>query len=227
MGRYIQSPAILLAPRCILEVVGGNSCIWTVPSGITNVSFELWGGGGAGGPKCCCYCQSTNGGHGGGYSLKTISTSSGTVFCICAGPGGARFYCASSATGCAGATSYVTGTGLSNLCAVGGGGGASGTFYCYYVCTCCGGAAYGGDINMQSGRTWNKNRGGCNYMAAGGPSPFGGGESYLHYQQCCPYMSCGYDGVYPGGGGTGIVNCCCDCCGCNGAGAPGLVRITF
>jgi hypothetical protein len=43
-------------------------------------------------------------------------------------------------------------------------------------------------------------------------------------QQSCRPGCCG---AFPGGGGSGFVANCCDCCVCNGGGAPGLVRITF
>ena len=33
---------------------GGRCCLWTVPTGKINVTFELWGGGGGGGGGCCC-----------------------------------------------------------------------------------------------------------------------------------------------------------------------------
>ena len=36
----------------------GRCCLWTVPSGVTKVTFEIWSGGGGGaGPTCCNCCS--------------------------------------------------------------------------------------------------------------------------------------------------------------------------
>lgn len=229
MGRYVQANATcVLQQRCILDVMGSCCCAWTVPSGVTEATFEIWGGGGAGGQKCCCYCGAGTGGFGGGYSLKTVAVSSGTTYTLCAGGGGPSRYCAVSGVmnGCAGETSFVTGASLSNFCAVGGGGG----YWCCRIgaCVCCGGAAYGGDVNLSGGhgfsgvgQSWP-----CQ-MSFGGPSPFGGGYSTFHTSNCSYNCFPGCCGQFPGGGGTGQMANTCDCCVCNGPGAAGLVRVTF
>lgn len=230
MGRYVScTSASIPTYSCRLNVIGACCCLWTVPANVSSVTFEIWGGGGAGGQKCCCRCEGTSAGAGGGYSIKTVSVSSGQQFTICAGNGGCVNYCAAGGTsyGCAGGTSYVTGTGLSNFCAVGGTGG------CWPGCSmsgcyCWGGMSYGGDVNIPSGRghmtlMWD----GYCQMSVGGPSPLGGGESGKHNNHCCMGGCHGCWGSFPGGGGTGVHLCCCDCCWCNGGGGPGLVRVTF
>ena len=229
MGRYFVSTSSATAvQRCTLEVMGACCYLWTVPSNVTTATFEVWGGGGAGAQKCCCYCGGGGSGAGGGYALKTISVTPGAQYTICAGGGGPSTYCAVSGvmTGCSGSTSYVTGTGLSNLCANGGGGG----YWCCRIgtCVCCGGLAYGGDVNLSGGFTWQSigQSWPCN-MSFGGPAPFGGGWSSFHSQNCQQACQPGCIGNFPGGGGTGQSNNCCDCCVCNGPGAAGLVRVTF
>ena len=51
---------------------GGCCCNWTVPTGIVNVTFELWGAGAAGAGGCCCQFSSQNAG-GGSYSIRSHS----------------------------------------------------------------------------------------------------------------------------------------------------------
>ena len=227
MGRYVYIACCTPFQRCQLEVSAG-SCTWTVPSSVYTATFELWGAGGASGAKCCCYCQNATGGFPGGYALKTISVTPGDTYTICAGVGGAMYYCSPTAIGCSGSTSYVTGNGLSNLCASGGTGGCSIYGSCGWTCVCNGGVACGGDINIMGGYNWMKTSTTlfCHFSAGGG-APFGGGESYTQGNHCCPYATYGWTGKFPGGGGAGGSNCCCDCCNCNGAGGNGLVRVTF
>lgn len=230
MGRFISATnATIPGAACRLQVIGSCCCLWTVPENVSTVTFEIWGGGGAGGAKCCCRCEGTSSGAGGGYALKTVATSPGTQYTICAAPGGVQLYCAPGGTsyGCAGGTTYVTGTGLTNFCAVGGTGGcwpgcASSGCYCF------GGTSYGGDVCIYGGTSeftliWN----GYCQMSVGGASPMGGSTVGKHNNHCCMGGKPGCQGLFPGGGGTGVHTCCCDCCVCSGAGAPGLVRVTF
>ena len=229
MGRFISSTTGLTpAQRKIVQIAGAFCCQWTVPSGVTTATFEIWGGGGAGGPKCCCYCGASMGGAAGGYSIKTITVSAGSQYTLCAGGGGAVRYCSVSGTnqGCSGDTSYVTGTGLTNFCATGGLGGY--TVCCQQLPNCCGGVGYGGDVNIIGGDGWQM--GGCSWnychMSAGGSAAFSGKVTHTP-QQCCMYGNEGRNGIFPGGGGTGFYACACDCCACNGAGGAGLVKVTY
>lgn len=229
MGRYYSGAQAGTYQRCVLDVYGGNSCTWTVPTGTYTATFELWGGGGAGGPKCCCYCGWSTGGAGGGYAMKTVGVTPGNTYQISAGAGGQSVYCSPGGTnqGCPGGTSSVSGANLTNLCANGGGGGN----WCSQQmgsCVCCGGASYGGDVCIYGGQIWwmGFQTWPCD-QSTGGYSPLGGGEHYFHTNNCTQYFTCGYTGIFPGGGGTGLMANCCDCCGCPGSGAQGLVRITF
>ena len=54
---------------------GGCCCLWTVPAGIRNVTFEVWGGGGAGSGACCCQ-YSQDGAGTGGYAIITVTSAS-------------------------------------------------------------------------------------------------------------------------------------------------------
>lgn len=227
MGRFINITTALTPVQRNIQDVIATSCSWVVPAGVTSATFEIWGGGGAGGPMCCCYCGNSTSGHGGGFSMKTVTTTPGDTYTVVAGSGGQTVYCAvgGANTGCRGCTSYVTGTGLSNFCAEGGYGG-------YWTCcspmsSCCGGLAYGGDYNFMGGSGHGMQWSWVCTFSTGGASGLWGGFAPWHTFHCCPYMSCGTCGQFPGGGGSGLNKCCCDCCGCSGGGAPGMVRITY
>lgn len=239
----------------------GMCCAWTVPNGVTSVVFEIWGGGGGGGGSLagmCDCCAKTGPGGGGGYAMRTISVTPGDTYTVCAGNGGM----ADSATtggvffgapcspgayqqGCAGNTSFVLGTNLSNFCATGGCGGCSSfSINCYGVCGCqgnCGGQGYGGQINEpgDSGalfRTYQGTGSGTVSMGgqAGGPGGGRGGlNSGANYAQNYGYGGADNDqalhGQFPGGGGAGhgcSTQCCCFPCG-SGRGGHGLVKITW
>lgn len=99
---------------------------WTIPTGATEVLFEVWGGGGSGAVSCCC----SNGpsGGAGAYAFKTISGSdvvAGCQYQLCVGSASCR---TSSKSGRRGCKTYITGNGLTNFCAEGGWGGCS---YCF------------------------------------------------------------------------------------------------
>lgn len=239
MGRYINvgNRVTNTGAKKLYFTPGASSTqSWTVPAGVTCATFELWGGGGAGSPSCCCTCSGGESGAGGGYALKTIAVTPGTTYTIGVGQGGCGNQCwfNGQACGCHGLTTYVTGTGLANLCAEGGKGGA----WCNNSARlACGGCAYGGDINLQGKCSYIQNScswfGSGNGMKAGGASPFGGGFTWNPggVGSCNIQLACGTTGAYPGGGspsrnmyGSGW----CDCCaGCTGGGADGLVVITL
>lgn len=193
------------------DLTSSTSTTWTVPNGVSSVTFEVWGGGGGGAATawtCNCVARAMSGG-GGGYSMKTITVTPGAVYTLCAGNGG----CTSSGTGwgseasaCAsgynGNPSWVTGTNLSNFCASGGQGGqlsaGDGNYHCYRSCGCnspLGGMGYGGDV-ME-----------CGGMAVQGTS-YSAGEGWGAFTM-------GGQGAGPGGGvggfnigGWGNLNSC-------------------
>lgn len=68
-----------------------NSCTWTVPTGITRIFAQVWGGGGAGGgPRCRAISMP---GAAGGYTHGIFAVQAGDILCICAGKGGCRGCC--------------------------------------------------------------------------------------------------------------------------------------
>ena len=121
----------------------GYCCLWTVPAKVTRVTFEIWSGGGGGaGMICCNYCSFSIGGAGGNYGVRTISTTPGSQYTICAGgswPCNKGHTCGAG-MGC---RSYVTGCNLSNFCTMGGCGGwmcdgdASGPRHFHSGCANC------------------------------------------------------------------------------------------
>ncbi len=229
----------------------GTCCQWTVPVGVTSVIIELWGGGGGGGaaPMGCQCCFAGGGGGGGAYARRTLQVVSGDQYTICVGSGGlgggATGMSSSGSVCCCGftgGTTYVTGTGLSNLCAEGGRGGVSRCFYWMGLNTPNGGwPGTGGDLNTRGydgGLSGHWTVAGCwdAYMTYGGGSPFGGRNMYMAGALCAIWQdncgngkwggTCGFTGNFPGGGGTGgVTGCCCGICACGGNGSPGLVRI--
>jgi len=254
-----QQTSLQTQGTCVLQLTGGLggtgtcgpgsgvSCQWNVPAGVSSVVIEIWGGGGGGGSAVMCQCDTIgNGGGGGAYARKTLAVTAGTCYTICVGAGGAGgglgtlLSNATSATCCCGAsggTTYITGTGLANLCAEGGYGGESRISSMTTVSPNGGWAGTGGDVNVRGSDGGSYNDTYLNRYTWGGSSPFGGRNIYLAYDCASKYQDlcctgraggiCGYYGVFPGGGGTGgFASCCCiGIAPCGGNGAPGAIRI--
>ena len=78
---------------CVKHIFGhqcyctpGCCCYWQVPSGVEKITWEAWGAGGNGAGACSCNrCQHFQGASGGAYNTKTISTSGGCLYTVCAG----------------------------------------------------------------------------------------------------------------------------------------------
>ena len=224
--------------RCVrmVDYCDGGSYTWTVPTGVSRVTIEAWGGGGGGSARCCCDCyHHGHGGSGGGYVAISTDTVAGCSYTVCVGRGGmedivgkgCRHWCCN---GKDGEKSYVTGYNLCNFCADGGGMADGNGNGCYAHCGCmsnspgCGtcGDAYGnGAAGGQTGYS------DAQYYSIGwaGGAAFTAGTLFMphnHCMRCCP----GNSGMMPGGGGTGPRNYNC-CCYQAGTGATGLVRIRF
>jgi hypothetical protein len=82
-----------------------SSQTFTVPSGITSLTVQCWGGGGAGGRGGTSNKNGGGGGAGGQFAAKTISVSSGQVYQVVVGTGGVI----SATNGGAGGDSYFGG----------------------------------------------------------------------------------------------------------------------
>lgn len=107
--------------------------VWTVPQGISEATFQLWGGGGMGAGSY--HCQQGVPGGSGAFAVKKVSVTPGDQYTLCLGDiidnGSQTTYLCTepSNTGCSstdinhgkrGPKAYVTGTGLTNFCAEGG-----------------------------------------------------------------------------------------------------------
>jgi hypothetical protein len=208
---------------------GGCCCLWTVPSGITSITFTVFGGGGSGNAACCCAYQAY-GGHSGVTSVRTIDTVAGQQYRICAGGSGACSYQTSNC-GCFGCPSYVYGvTESANIiCSTGGEPGNSqpgftGPFSSY---TCCWGrissgnntsAASGanGDYFITGTGQGSQKNTYCSthyyYYTQGGPGS-SGGRSYTLCDTTWygngrqKHNGDGYRNQYPGGPGFGSIAC--------------------
>ena len=108
----------------------GKSCIdwWQLPSDVTAVTMEVWGGGGGGAGSCNpgnndCGCNFGWPGGSGAYAKKTFTkaeaiSARGTCYCMCTSPASC---CSPNMTcGYKGCKSYIVGSGLTNFCADGG-----------------------------------------------------------------------------------------------------------
>lgn len=232
MPRYQDTCCLSTFCSRVTEFPCMGSCTWTVPSGVTRATFEIWGGGGGGAAKCCCACyHSGPGGAGGGYARTSITVAPGATYSICVGGGGmqcvggacAYHWCCYGNPGC---TSYVTGTGLSNFCATGGDGGTN-TCYAYCGCLANPGCGYGGSLvgTGSAGFLGGADSNQCQSFGAGGTAPGTNHNRWFVQETCNGCMVAAY-GTFPGGGGA-TVNVQCCCCSQGGVGANGLVRIYF
>jgi hypothetical protein len=82
----------------------GEQTNWTVPAGITEAQFQIWGGGSTGGAGCCCG-GAPQGAHG-TYVIVQQAVTPGEVYCLCAG-GAAQACCCSNSQSCSGCCSYI------------------------------------------------------------------------------------------------------------------------
>jgi hypothetical protein len=227
------------AGGCV-EQANGKCCLWTVPTGVTRVNFEIWSGGGGGaGMICCNYCSFSIGGSGGNYASKSIVTAPGCQYTICAGgawPCSKAHTCAAG-MGCA---SWIQGFNLSNFCVVGGCGGwmcdgdAWGT-YCLNSgcanCNICG--FFGADFGIMGSSGFKGGHSGCHCSGSdswSGAAPMIG---LIHATSATEsWCSCGCYVNWPAGGGASGTSSYCDnwaknCAGGAGQGGSGVVKITY
>lgn len=262
MARFISSLITTETSRrsitAVYNVPGANT--WTVPVGVTCATFELWGAGGGGGARCCCDCYHQGSGGGSGrYAAASLCVTPGTVYSLCIGCGylfssGA---CHNECLGPAGQTTYVTGTGITTLCA---GGGNSGNNDCYTYCmcsACCTGCQPKNECVSLSGISypngtftcmWNKcnvdNGTGANKAASGMVGLWSDAQAfyYASASAALPWRSakvlttnrCTTNYIsrtevpgWYGQGGDGAFANQCCCCIQAGTGAHGLILIRY
>ena len=232
-----------VAPRYCVKMFYGHPCYctpgcccnWSVPSGVEKLTIELWGAGGNGHGACSCNrCQHYRGASGGAYNTKTISTSGGCQYRVCAG--GVYRCCSRECNGCNGCSSYVNGYNLSNFCAHGGARGCANpdwTVRCTSTNWCCvSPGTWGGDFAMaphQKGWSghWNCHCTGAvtNEESSGAPFLSTNGVEQM-MEQC--WIRCGcWTAPYATGGQGAMTTYCGRCCGQGGQGGSGMVRITY
>jgi len=211
----------------------GCCCLWTVPNYVRRITWELWGAGGNGNGACSCRrCHHFQGAQGGSYNTKTITTTPGCQYTVCAG-GVYRCY-SRECTACNGCTTYVNGYNLSGFCACGGQTGRANTDWttaCFsYNAYCRAPGDNNGDfylVNMAPG--WSTANGFChchNQEMFQGSAPMIGTTVSTGLREC--WIRCGCWTVPYGNGGQGAMNTYCGrCCGQGGTGGSGLVKITY
>jgi hypothetical protein len=216
-------------------LTAGCCCLWTVPSGVSKITFELWGAGGNGHGSCnCSRCQNYIGAQGGYYNSKTLATAPGCTYTVCAG--GVYGCCSQECLGCQGCTTYVTGYNLSGFCALGGAPGCaigSWDMTCFSQFPCCvGPSSWGGDFAMgnHEGGSWRPQGVFCHCHGKWShptSAPFIGTQVKQELHSC--WIRCGCWTVPYGHGGQGAMTNVCgsSCCGQGGTGGSGLVKISY
>jgi len=213
----------------------GTGCAgsYTVPTGVTNIFVQTWGGG-AGGAMNCTWRAGSPGG-GGGYSHRSIAVTPGQTYCWCAGGGGrGGFAYPGAKRGCPGCPSRFCGNGIcmiacgstSTSCRGTNSGDAS-----------CGGQASGGDVNIPGGFGLQMGCCSCRINKQCGPggwcytptlmaggSFLGAPNQRMFWCQCFPNV-CGLP--FGGGGFGGISGMYSGGCSCGTSGGPGAVIIWY
>ena len=243
------------------SVTNGGCCLsWTVPTGAQIIKFEILSGGGPGGSSGWDY-DIGHGGAGGNYNVKTICKDAGefvstagteSVFMLCAGGTSMCSCCGNCNRNCRhGCTSYVTGPGLSNFCAIGGHGGStswdkqSNCYNCHignqqcdlgsynggWVSHNCNEASHGGDMCFRGISGSHYQQYNCcadSSSFSGGPAgPFSVSGTAVNKHWCTGNMACcSAHSAFPGGGGSGHQSGSGSTCW-GGFGAGGLVKVTY
>ncbi len=193
----------------IQEFTQAGSFSFMVPSGVSRILVELYGGGG-GGAATQNDGSGGGGGGGGAFVRSVIAVTAGDLITIdvgAAGPGGSGCGSAGSA---AGGTEVVTSTGTV-LALAGGGGGAPSSVN-----------GNGGSFSISSGIGHNGLNGGAGPGISGAPGG-GGGPGFLTIGQ--QFLG----GTTVGGGGAGGASLSFPSAPCNGgvSGQPGYALLLW
>lgn len=213
---------------------GGQCCAWTVPSGLSWIRFEMWGGGGSGAGACCC--QQGCAGGSGSYAIRKLEGAevvAGCVYTICA----AGSTCSpSTCCGFPGNTSFVTGFNLGTFCARGGcRGNTSCNGFCnIYTCQSCANTCCSASCDLalcgyhHSGIRQYYCFAGSQQWAGTSPATVSGpifGPPGCSNAGCCS-CSAMTPPVFPGGGGQSAQTYSGSCL-CGWWGAGGLVLVQY
>jgi len=214
---------------------GGCCCYWTVPVGIKNATFEVWGGGGAGSGACCCQWGQDGAGTG-AYAIThvTSSTLEGNTYTICAAGNGSC--CQAHCLGYTGYKSYVTGSSIPATCANGGCGGTT-MCHAHHAYNCCYGwncieTGTAGTFKLGIGRDHTMNTQYChNQMwdqVGGGvkSSMSRKGRDLCHGPMHCSGCGWGCSDDYPSGGSFNATVCGNPCCWGQWS-SGGMVKISY
>jgi|TARA_B110000116_G_scaffold127259_1_gene110282 hypothetical protein len=211
---------------------GGWSCSWVVPADVKSIKFDIYGAGASGYGGCCCMMNPLPGGAG-GYAVKHLNLEdghfvAGDTYAICAGGTGC---CWPHQHGVRGHTSYITGPGLSNFCAVGGHTSINNcaSFNCYTCCHTCFGCApiYGADYGVAGTSSWRMSSQYCAssmfQVASHSGGPLSHGGSSFSPDACTFGYHSGGSPSSPGNGAYGAAVSWPCCCGKSGGGGGVLV----
>lgn len=220
---------------CLGATTGGCCCLWTIPSGVRRVTFELWGSGGNGHGMCVNNrCQHYAGAGGGFYSTKTISVQDGWQYTICAA--GVHPCQSVECFACHGCSSYVNGCGI-GICAVGGRGGCANDSWntmCnseWFCCVAPSGQWGSTDFAMGGHHGAFSGSFACHcyrHTECSSGAPFLG-SGFVSGEVVDCWMRCGcWQVPYASGGQGGMTNYCgSNCCGRGSTGGSGVVKITY
>lgn len=218
---------------------GGCCCGWTVPAGIRNATFELWGGGGAGAGSCCCQYP-VQGAGGGAYAIRTVTSAAGgtglagNVYTICAAGNGSC--CQTTCLGYTGYTSHVSGSGIPTTCARAGCGGKT-MCHALYAYNCCHGchvidSGTQGDLRFGHGRDGSMQTHFCHNQqwdqVNGGPKTSSSrkGKDFCAVPHSCSGCGWGCSDDYPAGGSFNGTACGGPCCWGQWS-SGGMVKISY
>ncbi|MEI6078870.1 MAG: hypothetical protein WCS94_25065 [Verrucomicrobiota bacterium] len=193
-----------------------NSGTFVVPTNVTRIMVEMWGGGGGGGgngPTPIAgvnYYTSGGGGGAGGYQVGSLAVNAGSSYTVTVGGGGSG---GNGSGGSGGSTSF----GNQLMTAGGGVGGQSGkavlsASIINHIFGPGGPGGYGRTFSGGAGQS-----GGVYGGGTGGGAVRGGGGGWSS-------LGSGGSGVSPGGGGSGASG---NMESSAGAGAPGAVIIYY
>lgn len=212
----------------------GRCCLYTVPSGVSAATFEIWGGGASGGGACCCMWPNRSA-TAGQYVLKNLSIESGNEITICAA--GSTPGCSCFCGGCNGYPSFILCNGSTVACACGG---CQGKTQCFFWNFNCGGICRGGSRDTAGQGDVR----GCRYMGYSVASFWCHNDHWEALQGAPKYqanlrhggspcvieltkMGCCYNrNAWPGGPGANGSACGDGYCW-HAWGAGGLVIVTF
>lgn len=214
-------------------VVTNPTSPWTVPTGVTSIKVEVWGGGGGGGGSQSTFGSSFgSGGGGGAYNVASFSVSSGQQYNIVIGTGGIGVNdgkgddgTASSVSGPGGTVTANPGLGGNRRGGTAGAGGTGGTHSggTGGVGTSNGAGGGGGAGNNGDGTDGSNTLNGTGGLGNPNSAPYTGGNGGA----ATTINGTGNNaGTGPGGGGAGARSVL-DFLHAGGNGGAGQVVITY